>query len=228
MTPRLFPPGVPASKRMFDLLLTTLGLLVISPLLMLLALAVLITLGRPVLFRQARPGLNGEPFTIFKFRTMRPAKDGEQHPEDDERRLTRFGRFMRSFSLDELPELFNVLRGEMSLVGPRPLLMRYLDRYSAEQMRRHDVLPGITGWAQVKGRNVLAWADKFQLDLWYVDNWSLALDIKILAITLWKVVSREGISAPGHPSAPEFKGSAAEPNSAPDGLGPPPDTRDSR
>lgn len=214
MTARLFPAGIPLAKRLFDLLLTTLGLLVISPILLLLALGVLVTMGRPIFFRQVRPGFNGEPFTILKFRTMRPARRGEGRPEDDQQRLTGFGRLMRSFSLDELPELFNVLRGEMSLVGPRPLLMRYLDRYSPDQMRRHDVLPGMTGWAQVKGRNVLAWEAKFELDLWYVDHWSLMLDIKILALTLWKVLSREGISAPGHPSAPEFMGTAAEPKAS--------------
>lgn len=210
MSASLLPPGVPPLKRAFDLVAATLGLIAISPLVLLLAAAVLITMGPPVLFRQERPGLHGRLFTIYKFRTMRAAGKGEDSPEDDQKRMTGLGRLMRSTSLDELPELINVLRGEMSLVGPRPLLMRYLDRYTPEQARRHEVLPGITGWAQVNGRNVLKWEDKFALDLWYVDHRSLRLDIKILLLTLWKVVTREGVRTPGHPSAPEFMGSNRE------------------
>ncbi|MGA9531614.1 MAG: sugar transferase [Anaerolineales bacterium] len=207
MSARLFPPSVPVSKRLFDLLLTGVGLLVISPLLLLLALLVAAAHGTPVLFRQRRPGLHGEPFTLYKFRTMQDARDGEGSLLPDRERLTGLGRLLRSFSLDELPELMNVLRGEMSLVGPRPLLMQYLDRYTPEQARRHQVLPGITGWAQVNGRNAVNWEQKFELDVWYVDHASLWLDVKILAITLWKVIRRQGISQPGHATAEEFMGS---------------------
>ncbi|KAF0106917.1 MAG: putative glycosyltransferase [Anaerolineaceae bacterium] len=200
------PSGIPASKRTFDLLAASLGLLVLSPLLLALAALVRLVHGRPVLFRQPRAGCKGKPFLVTKFRTMtdRRAPDGSLLP--DAERLTPFGRFLRSSSLDELPELFNVLRGEMSLVGPRPLLVKYLDRYSPEQMRRHDVLPGITGWAQVNGRNALTWEEKFRLDVWYVDHWSFWLDIKILWLTLWKMLKREGISQPGHATMEEFKG----------------------
>ncbi len=202
----LLPSGVPFSKRLFDLLATGSGLVVISPFLLVTALLVWIFHGGRILFSQKRPGYKGRPFYIYKFRTMneRHSPDGSLLP--DAERLTPLGRFLRSTSLDELPELFNVLRGEMSLVGPRPLLMQYLERYSPEQARRHDVLPGITGWAQVNGRNALTWEDKFRLDVWYVDHWSFWLDIKILLITLWKVLEREGISQPGHVTAEEFMG----------------------
>jgi len=159
-----------------------------------------------VLFGQKRPGLHGQPFRIFKFRTMTDARAADGSPLPDEQRLTRLGRFLRASSLDELPELFNVLRGEMSLVGPRPLLMQYLERYSPEQSRRHDVLPGITGWVQVNGRNALTWEDKFRLDVWYVDHWSFWLDLKILFLTFSKVFKREGISQPGHATMEEFMG----------------------
>ncbi len=181
-------------------------MIVISPFLLVIALLVWIFHGAPILFLQKRPGYKGRPFYIFKFRTMneRGAPDGSRLP--DAKRITPLGRFLRALSLDELPELFNVLRGEMSLVGPRPLLMQYLERYSPEQYRRHDVLPGITGWAQINGRNALTWEDKFNFDVWYVDNWSFWLDIKILLLTLWKVVKREGISQPGHATAEEFMG----------------------
>jgi lipopolysaccharide/colanic/teichoic acid biosynthesis glycosyltransferase len=162
--------------------------------------------GRPVLFRQIRPGYKGKPFTIYKFRTMTNQRDRSGNLLPDEARLTRLGRFLRSTSLDEIPELINILKGEMSWVGPRPLLMQYLDRYTAEQARRHDVLPGITGWAQINGRNALTWKDKFNFDVWYVDHWSLSLDIKILLLTLWKVITREGINQPGHATAEEFMG----------------------
>ncbi|HEY5157139.1 MAG TPA: sugar transferase [Anaerolineales bacterium] len=194
------------SKRMFDLLVTSIGLIVILPMLLVISLLVRIFLGIPILFRQQRPGYKGKPFTTYKFRTMtnRCGPDGKLLP--DAERLTPFGRFLRSTSLDDLPQLLNVLMGEMSLVGPRPLLMQYLNRYTPEQMRRHDVLPGITGWAQIHGRNVLDWDEKFRLDLWYVDHRTFWLDIKILFLTPWKVFKREGISQPGQATAEEFKG----------------------
>ncbi len=203
-------PSVPVSKRLFDLLAAGLGLLVSSPLLAVLALLVWLKHGRPVLFRQQRPGFCGRPFYLYKFRTMTNQRDAAGRLLPDEQRLTGFGRFLRSTSLDELPELINVLRGEMSLVGPRPLLMQYLSRYSPEQARRHNVLPGITGWAQVNGRNALSWEDKFRLDVWYVDHWSFGLDLKILFLTLTKWARREGISQPGHATAEEFMGSLPE------------------
>jgi lipopolysaccharide/colanic/teichoic acid biosynthesis glycosyltransferase len=202
----LFPRGVPVSKRLLDLGLTIPGVILISPLLALLALLVWAFHGRPVVFRQVRPGLHGEPFTLFKFRTMRDLRTADGRPMPDVVRLTGFGRFLRSFSLDELPELANVLRGEMSLVGPRPLLMEYLGRYTPEQARRHDVLPGMTGWAQVNGRNALTWEAKFAHDVWYVDHWSPGLDLRILALTMVKALSREGISQPGHATSEEFRG----------------------
>jgi sugar transferase EpsL len=194
------------SKRIFDLLATTVALVVILPLLLVISLLVWIFLGTPVLFLQQRPGYKGRPFIPYKFRTMTNhyGPDGNLLP--DAERLTPFGRFLRSTSLDDLPQLWNVLRGEMSLVGPRPLLMRYLERYSPEQMRRHDVLPGITGWAQVNGRNAISWDEKFHLDVWYVDNRSFWLDIKILFMTVSKVFKREGVSQPGQVTAEEFKG----------------------
>ena len=207
MTAKLLPPGVPLSKRLFDLILTLPGLVLISPLLGLIGVLVRIFLGSPVLFRQMRPGKGGEPFDVYKFRTMTDERGSGENLLSDAERMTGLGRFLRSLSLDELPELFNVLRGEMSLVGPRPLLMQYLDRYSVEQARRHEVLPGISGWAQVNGRNAITWEDKFRYDVWYVDNWSLWLDIKILLTTGWKVITREGISQHGHTTAEEFMGS---------------------
>jgi lipopolysaccharide/colanic/teichoic acid biosynthesis glycosyltransferase len=204
------PPTIPFSKRLLDLALTIPGLVVISPLLLILAVLVRIIIGSPVFFRQQRPGYKNRLFYVYKFRTMTDAHDGEGNLLPDAQRLTPLGRFMRDFSLDELPELFNVLWGEMSLVGPRPLLTQYIERYSPEQARRHAVLPGITGWAQINGRNALTWEEKFHLDLWYVDHWSLWLDIKILLLTIWKVLKREGISQPGHATAEEFKGSVEE------------------
>jgi lipopolysaccharide/colanic/teichoic acid biosynthesis glycosyltransferase len=203
-----FPKGIPYAKRLFDLAFTIPGFILISPLLGAIALLVRRVHGRPVIFYQQRPGYHGKPFMIYKFRTMREVYDEQGQPLPDEQRLTRLGRFLRSASLDELPELMNVIRGEMSLVGPRPLLMQYLERYSPEQMRRHDVLPGITGWAQVNGRNALTWEDKFRLDVWYVDHWSLRLDLKILLLSLSKVIRREGISQPGQATAAEFMGSS--------------------
>ena len=215
----MFPTGVPYSKRLFDLALAIPGLVLLSPFLLIIAGLVWIYHGRPVLFRQARGGYRGKPFDVFKFRSMTNKRDPQGNLLPDAERLTRFGRFLRSISLDELPELFNVLRGEMSLVGPRPLFAKYLDRYTCEQARRHDVLPGITGWAQVNGRNVLTWEDKFRLDVWYVDHWSLGLDIKILFMTLWKTLRREGISQPGYATAEEFFGSAADGSNKRTGTG---------
>lgn len=174
---------------------------------LLLMLTVRLKLGTPIFFRQARPGLYGKPFTLLKFRTMTDARDAQGKLLPDAERLTAFGRFLRRTSLDELPELINVLRGEMSLVGPRPLLMAYLERYTPEQMRRHDVRPGITGWAQVNGRNALRWEEKFALDVWYLDHQSLWLDLKIILLTLWKILQREGISQPGQVTMEEFLGS---------------------
>ena len=202
----MFPKGIPRSKRLLDLILTLPGLILISPLMVLLALLVRIYHGAPILFRQLRPGYLGSPFYVYKYRTMSERRNisGELLP--DENRLTPLGRFLRSTSLDELPELFMVLQGKMSLVGPRPLLMQYLERYNPEQMRRHHVLPGITGWAQINGRNALTWDEKFRLDIWYVDHWSLTLDIKILILTLWKVIRCEGINQPGEATAAEFVG----------------------
>jgi len=206
----LFPRGIPAGKRLFDLAAAGLGLLVLSPLLAVLALLVRLRHGAPVLFCQQRPGYKGVPFQVYKFRTMSDARGADETPLPDVERLTRLGRVLRATSLDELPELVNVLGGEMSLVGPRPLLMQYLERYSPEQMRRHDALPGITGWAQVNGRNALTWEEKFRLDVWYVDHRSFWLDVRILLLTFWKAFTREGISQPGHATAEEFMGSGRD------------------
>ncbi len=193
-------------KRIFDICVSGLALLLLSPILLVVAILVRIFHGSPILFGQTRPGYKGMPFRIYKFRTMTDARAAGGELLPDAERLTPLGRFLRASSLDELPELFNILRGEMSLVGPRPLLMQYLTRYSPEQMRRHDVLPGLTGWAQINGRNALTWEEKFQMDVWYVDHWSFWLDIKIIFLTLWKVIQREGISQPGHATAEEFMG----------------------
>ena len=193
-------------KRTLDIIASVVGLFFLSPLLTVVALIVRIKLGSPILFKQTRPGFHGEPFTTYKFRTMTDACDEKGNLLPDAKRLTKLGRLLRSTSLDELPELFNVIKGEMSLVGPRPLLMQYLDRYTPEQARRHDVKPGITGWAQINGRNALSWEEKFKLDVWYVDNWSVWLDIKIIFMTLVKVFKREGISANGEATMSEFKG----------------------
>jgi sugar transferase EpsL len=195
------------------LILTFPALIILSPLYGLLAFMVWLGMGQPLLFQQIRPGLKGKPFGLLKFRTMTEERDEKNDLLPDERRITGLGRFLRSTSLDELPELFNVLKGEMSLVGPRPLLMQYLDRYTPEQMRRHEVKPGITGWAQVNGRNAITWEDKFKLDVWYVDNMSFWLDLKIIALTMWQILKREGISQPGHATAEEFMGPHAKPQS---------------
>ena len=197
-------------KRFIDFIAALVLLLILSPVILIVALGVLFDLGAPVLFRQVRPGLNGKPFTVYKFRTMRGAHAGEPSADSDEHRLTPFGSWLRSASLDELPELWNVLRGDMSLVGPRPLLMRYLPLYSAEQMRRHEVRPGLTGWAQVNGRNALGWEDKFRLDVWYVDNQSLFLDLRILLRTAAAVFRREGISYENSATMPEFTGATSQ------------------
>ncbi len=193
-------------KRLFDLVLAIAALILISPVLGMLTLLIRIKVGSPIFFRQQRPGLNAKPFTCYKFRTMTNLPDRNGNLLPDSARLTGFGRFLRSTSLDELPELFNVLKGDMSLVGPRPLLMQYLERYTAEQKRRHEVRPGITGWAQVNGRNTLAWEEKFKLDVWYVDHQSFWLDFKIVALTIWKILMREGINQPGQATSEEFKG----------------------
>lgn len=195
-------------KRLFDALAAAIGLMLVWPLILLLAILVYLKLGSPVVFSQVRPGLAGKPFRMYKFRTMTDATDEQGQMLPDEVRLTSFGRFLRSTSLDELPELWNVLRGEMSLVGPRPLLMEYLPLYTAEQARRHEARPGITGWAQVNGRNAISWEDKFCLDVWYVDHQSLWLDIRILWMTLRKVLVREGIAAAGEATTTKFTGSA--------------------
>lgn len=197
-------------KRLLDILAASSGLLLLSPVLLLLAVCVRSRIGRPVFFRQRRPGLGGGAFEMVKFRTMTEARDDQGELLPDAERLPAFGRFLRSTSLDELPELWNVLRGDMSLVGPRPLLMEYLPLYSAEQARRHEVRPGITGWAQVNGRNALSWEEKFELDVWYVDHRSLWLDLRILWLTLLKVAKREGVSAEGSATMHRFAGSAAD------------------
>lgn len=182
-----------AAKRAIDLLLASVAIVVLAPVMLIVALAVLVTLGRPVCFRHERPGRHGRPFRIVKFRTMRPPRPDEVWYRTDDQRVTRLGRFLRATSLDELPELFNVVRGEMSLVGPRPLLTEYLEYYSPDQARRHDVRPGVTGWAVVNGRHLLRFDDRLALDVWYVDHWSLRLDARILAMTVRQVVSRDGV-----------------------------------
>jgi len=201
-----------AIKRVVDIVGASVGIILLAPVMLAVALLVLLTMGRPVLFRQQRPGLRGKPFTLYKFRTMRDARSASGELLPDELRLTTFGKWLRSTSLDELPELFNVLKGEMSLVGPRPLLMEYLPRYSPDQARRHEVKPGITGWAQVNGRNALTWEEKFRMDVWYVDHWNLWLDMKILLLTIWKVLKREGISAEGSATMPVFTGNTTQEN----------------
>ena len=193
-------------KRSFDILVSALGLVILSPLLLILALLVRINLGSPIFFKQERPGLHEKIFSLYKFRSMRDALDKNGNELPDEQRLSTFGKILRASSLDELPELFNVLKGDMSLVGPRPLLVKYLPLYSPEQHRRHDVLPGITGWAQVHGRNAISWEEKFELDVWYVDHWTPGLDLKILLLTVKKVFIHEGISGENQVTVEEFKG----------------------
>jgi lipopolysaccharide/colanic/teichoic acid biosynthesis glycosyltransferase len=203
-------------KRFLDLTVALVALFLCAPLLAAIALAIRLSMGSPVLFRQQRPGYRGKPFILLKFRTMRETAGPDGRPLPDADRLTRVGRFLRQTSLDELPQLWNVLRGDMSLVGPRPLLMQYLQRYTPEQARRHEVRPGITGWAQVNGRNALTWEQKFEHDVWYVDHWSLGLDWRILWLTALKVIRREGISQAGQATMEEFRGS---PPRAPDHAG---------
>ncbi len=193
-------------KRIFDFLVSLFALVILSPMIVFIAWKIRKNLGSPVLFRQTRPGLNGKPFSMVKFRTMRDAVDINGNSLPDSERMTPFGDKLRNSSLDELPELWNVLKGEMSLAGPRPLLMQYLPLYSKEQARRHEVRPGVTGWAQINGRNAISWEDKFKLDVWYVDNRSFWLDIKILLLTVKKVFVKEGISAEGHVTIEPFKG----------------------
>lgn len=193
-------------KRFFDMAIVVPALVILSPLLFCIAVLVRMQLGSPVFFRQVRPGLRGRTFTIYKFRTMTDERDAQGNLLPDEMRMTRFGNFLRVASIDELPALFNVLRGDMSLVGPRPLLVEYLSLYSAFQHRRHEVLPGVTGMAQVMGRNELSWDEKFRLDVWYVDHQSFSLDLKILSLTAWKVLKREGINQPGKATMGKFKG----------------------
>ena len=195
-------------KRLFDLIVASFALFLLSPVLALIALLVRINLGSPVLFHQTRPGLHGKIFKIFKFRTMLEVANSNENQLTDEDRLTGFGKFLRATSLDEQPELWNVIKGEMSLVGPRPLLMEYLPLYSKEQFHRHDVRPGITGWAQINGRNSISWEEKFNLDIWYVNNQSFWLDIEILFLTIKKVFFREGISAEGAVTMPLFTGNS--------------------
>jgi len=194
------------SKRLFDIIFSLLAIILFSPILLLIAILVRFFIGSPILFTQQRPGYRGHAFFIYKFRTMNDRRDSSGNLLPDAGRLTPLGRFLRAFSLDELPELFNILRGDMSFVGPRPLLMQYLPLYSAEQARRHEVMPGLTGWAQVHGRNALTWPDKFKYDVWYVDHWSFWLDLRIILMTVWKVFNREGISQEGQATTEYFKG----------------------
>lgn len=199
-------------KRLFDILIASTVLVLMSPVLVLVAVLVAIRLGRPVLFRQQRPGLNGEPFEMVKFRTMSNDRNANGELLPDDMRLGPFGRFLRKTSLDEFPELWNVLKGDMSLVGPRPLLMQYLDRYTPEQARRHEVRPGITGWAQVNGRNALSWEEKFKHDVWYVDNRSFCLDLKILVLTVINLLRAKDISKPGYATTDYFQGNDNDSN----------------
>lgn len=197
-----------AQKRFFDVIICVAALLIMSPLLTVLMILTWLLMKNPIFFKQTRPGLHSKPFQLIKFRTMTETRSKEGNLLPDAERLTTYGRFLRSTSLDELPELFNVLKGEMSLVGPRPLLIQYLDRYTPDQARRHEVKPGITGWAQVNGRNAITWEEKFKLDVWYVDNRSMWLDIKIIGMTIMKILKREGVNEPGQATMTEFMGSS--------------------
>ena len=210
MPGKLFPETTPEIKRLMDITLSVTLLILLTPVLIIISILVAWQHGFPILFRQKRPGFHGEIFTIYKFRTMRDMVDDQGILLPDAKRLTKLGRFLRATSLDELPEFINILKGEMSFVGPRPLLIEYLPLYNSEQSRRHDVLPGMTGWAQVHGRNVLTWQEKFDLDIWYVDHWSFWLDIKIIGMTILKVLKREGISQPGQVTAEPFTGNPPE------------------
>jgi lipopolysaccharide/colanic/teichoic acid biosynthesis glycosyltransferase len=201
-----FPKNVPIEKRIFDILFSILAMVILSPLVLIISILLWVSEGWPVIFSQDRPGFHGKIFRIWKFRTMRELRDENGNLLPDVERISPLGKFLRKFSLDELPEFFNVLIGEMSMVGPRPLLVAYLDRYSSQQARRHEVLPGITGWAQINGRNAISWQTKFELDVWYVDHWTFWLDLKILFLTVWKTLSGEGISQPGRATMDEFMG----------------------
>jgi sugar transferase EpsL len=194
-------------KRAIDAMASAILLIALAPVLLCLIVLIRLKMGKPVLFRQRRPGLHGRLFALYKFRTMNESRNPDGSLKTDSDRLTALGRWLRRLSLDELPQLWNVLRGDMSLVGPRPLLVEYLPRYTPEQARRHDVKPGITGWAQINGRNAISWEQKFQLDTWYVDHWSLRLDLRILMATVWKVARGRGVSAQSHATMPKFKGS---------------------
>ena len=198
--------STPLIKRIFDILFALLAVIFLSPVFIFVLILLVISDGFPVFFIQTRPGKNGKPFKLYKFRTMKEARNQKSELLTDGKRITKLGGFLRRTSVDELPELFNVLMGKMSIVGPRPLLMQYLERYSDEQARRHEVLPGITGWARINGRNAISWEEKFNLDVWYVDNWSFCLDIKIIFQTIWKVIKGEGISQPGRATMEEFMG----------------------
>jgi len=193
-------------KRIFDLVLCSFSCFVILPVVVIIAMAAFISMGHPIIFKQLRPGKDGKPFYLYKFRTMLELKDDKGDYLPDEKRLTAFGRFLRRYSLDELPELWNVIKGDMSLVGPRPLLMEYIGYYTPEQARRHEVKPGITGWAQINGRNSISWEEKFKLDVWYVDNWNIGLDIIIIFLTFSKVFRGEGINQPGKATVDYFRG----------------------
>ncbi|SRR6266550_6493563 len=196
----------PFLKRLLDVFLGGVALLLLAPLIAMIALVIWLAMGRPVLFRQVRPGFKARSFVLLKFRTMNYLCDAQGRPLPDAERLTSLGKLLRRLSLDELPQLWNVLRGDMSLVGPRPLLMDYLERYSPDQARRHEVKPGVTGWAQVNGRNALSWEQKFKLDVWYVDHQSLCMDLRIMFRTFWKALKRDGINQPGQATAEEFLG----------------------
>lgn len=200
----------PAVKRVFDLTLAVISMMILAPFFIVIALLVHVKLGRPVLYRQRRPGLHGKPFDLVKFRSMIDAFDEHGNPLPNEERITPFGQLLRSLSLDELPELWNIIKGDMSFVGPRPLLTDYLPLYNERQARRHEVRPGLTGWSQINGRNSISWEDKFELDIWYVENASFGLDTKILLLTFFKVLSREGISHEGDVAMPRFRGSGNE------------------
>lgn len=198
----------PLIKRVFDIIFALIAVVLLSPVFLVVSIVIVISDGFPVFFTQVRPGKNGVPFKLHKFRSMKKAQDQKIELSTDGERITKFGYFLRRTSVDELPELFSVLEGKMSIVGPRPLLMQYLERYSGEQARRHEVLPGITGWAQINGRNTISWEEKFRLDIWYVDHWTFCLDIKIILQTVWKVIKGEGISQPGRATMDEFMGNA--------------------
>jgi lipopolysaccharide/colanic/teichoic acid biosynthesis glycosyltransferase len=193
-------------KSLLDRIVAAIALIVLSPVILIVAIAIYFRIGSPLIFTQPRPGKNSRIFTFYKFRTMTDERDNEGNLLPDEKRLLPFGEFLRQTSLDELPQLWNVVKGDMSFVGPRPLMVEYLPRYSPQQARRHDVMPGVTGWAQINGRNDISWEDKFNFDVWYVDNWSLWLDLKILFLTVTKVLRKEGISQEGHATCEEFKG----------------------